>query len=330
MTYYLKKLGHQELGSIKYSGDKPSRGRYIYISKDLSVLSFFPPLSKTVKNDSSLLPIVPLYMEHPEKVYCNYIYHNDKYHGSTASSPRNEFRIYTNNALEMDQFLFEKDDIFILKKDEIVTKDDRQQIYYLELVSDHQSPLYAMCLNIINDSSVRGNHAIYNGVIEEMESKINRISNKDALPTVVDSTVTNKVESSDTKLEDLFNSTSFRDFVMVGYENLCAVTRSVIKYENFLNLEAAHIRPKSHGGQFMPNNGMALSRDIHWAFDKGFFSINDDYTIIVHSEVQSDYLKSFEGKKIHIPENAFFIPDISNLKYHRENIYGLFLTSGRL
>ena len=41
MEYYIKKLGHQELGSIKEDG-KPSRGRYIYISKNKEVLNFFP------------------------------------------------------------------------------------------------------------------------------------------------------------------------------------------------------------------------------------------------------------------------------------------------
>lgn len=40
MEYYIKKLGHQELGSIKEDG-KPSRGRYIYISKNKEVLDFF-------------------------------------------------------------------------------------------------------------------------------------------------------------------------------------------------------------------------------------------------------------------------------------------------
>ena len=36
MKYYLKRLGHQELGSVK--NGKAQRGRYIYISKDKNVL----------------------------------------------------------------------------------------------------------------------------------------------------------------------------------------------------------------------------------------------------------------------------------------------------
>ena len=70
--YYLKKCGHQELGSVGANG-KTHRGRYLLTSMNESVLSFFPALSKTQLNDSALLPIIPLYSG--EKVYCNYVYH---------------------------------------------------------------------------------------------------------------------------------------------------------------------------------------------------------------------------------------------------------------
>lgn len=67
MKYYLKRLGHQELGSVK--NGKAQRGRYIYISKDENVLDMFPPLSKTVTNDSSIIPIIPLYQKVVKKIY---------------------------------------------------------------------------------------------------------------------------------------------------------------------------------------------------------------------------------------------------------------------
>lgn len=338
MTYYLKKLGHQELGSISIPGGKPSRGRYIYISKDSTVLSFFPPLSEAVKNDSSLLPIIPLYARNPEKVYCNYIYHNDKFHGSTAASPRNEYRIYLNNALEMDYFLFQTNDIIVMKKATIAVENaevteeiERQTIYYADRVTPADTELYQICENIIEASSIQGAHAIYEERVEQIEARINRLHHLEApLRTVVDSSVTKKIQTSDTQLSDLFTSASFRDFTMVAYENRCAVTRNVIQYGKFLNLEAAHIRPKSHGGLFMPDNGLALSRDIHWSFDKGFFTLNDDYTISVHPDVESDYLKSFDGEHIFIPSVDFLKPSLESIQYHRENVYGLFLTSGRL
>lgn len=329
MTYYLKKLGHQELGSIKDSGGKPSRGRYIYISIDDRVLSFFPPLSKAVKNDSALLPIIPLYSNKNEKVYCNYIYHNDKFHGSQAKHPRNEYRIYSNNALEMNQYLFEDNDIIIIKKAEIIEDEQKQTIYYFDRVTPKENVYYQKCENIIKASNVNGNHAIFEQVIEEMERKIINLPTT-PLQVVVDNSVTKKIQTSSTQLSDLFNATTFRDFTMVAYKEKCAVTGNVIKYGKFLNLEAAHIKPKSHGGLYLPNNGLALSRDIHWAFDKGFFTLNDDYSILVHSKIESDYLKGYQGKQIYIPQDDFLKPSIESIHYHRENVFGLFLTSGRL
>lgn len=111
MKYYLKRLGHQELGSVK--NGKAQRGRYIYISKDKNVLDIFPPLSKTVTNDSSIIPIIPLYQKVAKKIYCNYIYHNDKY--NVSGGTRNEYRIYCNGALEGKQLLFQPDDILIFR-----------------------------------------------------------------------------------------------------------------------------------------------------------------------------------------------------------------------
>lgn len=329
MTYYLKKLGHQELGSIKKPGDKAARGRYIYISKDDRVLSFFPPLSKYVKNDSSLLPIIPLYAQDTEKVYCNYIYHNDKYNGSTSQKPRNEFRIYCNNALEMNHYLFEANDIIVMKKGEVREREETQTIYYLDRVTPAESTYYQQCENIIDNCDISSGHAIYEGTLEEMERKINLLPQTPLQP-VVDSSVTKKIQTSATDISELFTATSFRDFTMVGYGGKCAVTGSVIKYGRFLNLEAAHIMPKSHGGEFLPNNGLALSRDIHWAFDKGFFTLNDDYSLLVHPEIESEFLKTYNGKSIFVPMNSFFRPSLDSIRYHRENVYGLFLTSGRL
>ena len=71
MKYYLKKCGHQELGSVGADG-KAQRGRYLLTSMDENVLSIFPSLTTAQLNDSALLPIIPLYSK--KKVYCNFVY----------------------------------------------------------------------------------------------------------------------------------------------------------------------------------------------------------------------------------------------------------------
>lgn len=343
MNYYLKRLGHQELGSVK--NGKAQRGRYIYISKDDRVLDFFPPLSKTVTNDSSVIPIIPLYEKPAKKIYCNFIYHNDKF--NIQGGTRNEYRIYSNNALEENQLLFQTDDILIFKAEKASAFEasfssgftpesavEGSKVYFLYRCSDHNSEFYKKCNTLIEESNIRGNgHAVYQGVFDEVENVIDSLRGRilDEIDTVIDDTVTAKAKAGNVDaMASLFNSVSFRDFVMTGYEFKCAITGKVIRYGNFMNLEAAHIWPRSHQGLYMPSNGIALSRDMHWAFDKGMFTIDDNLRVVVHPEVDSEYLRQYDKKQLFIPENDFFKPDVNNLHYHRDNVYGLFKTAGSL
>ena len=331
MKYYLKKCGFQELGSVKEG--KAQRGRYLLTSMNRDVLEIFPPLSETQLNDSAILPIIPLYSG--KKVYCNYVYHNDKFHGSTAAHPRNEYRIYLNRSLEENQLLFSENDIIIIRAEEITENDETHTVYYLDYIKNNGTALYDKLNKIISDYPINGGYGIYDGNVPEFEEKVGKIASPDDCKVEIDETVTSKiVDSTETMdvnaLASLFNSASFRDFVMVGYDNLCAITGTVIKYESYMNLEAAHIKPKSHKGLYLPNNGIALCRDLHWAFDKGFFTLDDDLKVIVHPKITSEYLNLYNGKKIRVPSNPFFAPDLENVRYHRENVYGLFLSTGKL
>ncbi|MCM1228218.1 MAG: HNH endonuclease [Clostridium sp.] len=326
MKYYLKKCGFQELGSVK--NGKPQRGRYLLTSMNKEVSAMFPPLSETQLNDSALLPVIPLYSG--KKVYCNYVYHNDKFHGSTAAHPRNEYRIYLNKELEEHKLLFSENDIIIIRSAEISEDEETQTIYYLDYLKKSGTALYDKLNKAIEDYPINGGYGIYEGTITEFEEKVSKLAMSDECEVAIDETVTNKIATSIDNVALLFNAVSFRDFIMVGYDNLCAITGTVIKYESYMNLEAAHIKPKSHGGLFLPNNGMALCRDLHWAFDKGFFTLDDDLRVVVHPKITSEYLNSFNGKNIRVPSNQFFVPDLDNVRYHRENVYGLFLTTGKL
>lgn len=330
MLYYLKKCGFQELGSVGIDG-VVHRGRYMLTSMNNNVQSFFPPLTTAELNDSALLPIIPLYSG--KKVYCNYVYHNDKFHGSRAKHPRNEHRIYLNNELEDNKLLFGTNDIVVMRQDEINEENiGTQTVYFMDLIKDHDSKLYHFCDQIIDEYPITGGYGIYEGVISEFETQVARIMSHGEPPVAIDTSVTRRVaaEEDTDSVADLFNANSFRDFVMVGYENKCAITGKVISYGNYSNLEAAHIKPKSHGGLFIPDNGIALNRDLHWAFDKGFFTLNDSLEVQVHPKVSSDYLQSFNGQSIRIPSNSFFVPNFNNIEYHRRIVFGLFLTSGRL
>lgn len=235
MKYYLKKCGHQELGSVDFNG-KPQRGRYLLTSMNENVLNMFPPLSKTQFNDSALPPIIPLYSG--KKIYCNYVYHNDKYHGSVAVHPRNEHRIYLNKALEENTCLYQEDDIIIIRSAYYEVQEEENYTYYLDYVRSNGSALYEQLDNVVKNYPIKGGYGIFEGEIPEFEEKVRLLSNPENCQVEIDESVMKQITSSTEAIASLFNASSFRDFVMTGYGNLCAVTGTVIKYGAYMNLEA--------------------------------------------------------------------------------------------
>ena len=217
MKYYLKKCTHQELGSIDESG-RPKRGRYLLTSMNENILEMFPPLSVTQLNDSALLPVIPLYSG--KKIYCNYVYHNDKFHGSTAKHPRNEYRIYLNKKLEENRLLFSVGDIIVMRIARDSDEENNQDVYYLDFIKKDSSVLYKQLDQIISDYPIAGGYGIYEGDISEFEDRVHRIMNLDDCEVEIDASVTQRLPAAKDAVASLFNSASFRDFVMVGYKNV--------------------------------------------------------------------------------------------------------------
>lgn len=323
------------MGSPKQDGTT-SRGKYIYISKEFMGV-FFPPLSTTVLNDSVLLPIIPPFNN--TKVYSRFVYHNDKFFTRPANSgsPRNECRVYLNRDIDPDKSFYEPEDIAVFEKLEI--EGEVMPVYLMHRFAPNDEN-YVVLRNVIAESSVR-NHALVKDlqffnkeVSEERFEQAEVIIAEDAKNEII------KQQEEILSLEEvgdefetvsgahLFNSTNFRDFVLLGYGYKCAITKKVINWNEFYNLEAAHIKPKAQAGTFLPCNGIALSRDMHWAFDKGFLTISDDLKVIVHDEVKHTFLADFDGEEIIIPTVSYFQSEQRFLQYHRENIFGLFKHSG--
>lgn len=328
-NFYIKKLGSQELGSPKPDGSV-SRGRYIYVTKAYE--NFFPFLSTTVTNDNVLVPIIPPFND--EKIYTTFVYHNDKL--NQPNGTRDEFRLYLNRNLDPNRSYFRVDDIIVFERIETGTP---VPIYFLYRY-DASNEEYKILAEIIETSPIKGGHAL---VGEELNFIPQREINIDETVVVIpeevmkvavtqqEEVLANEEQNiEDTRGASLFSSDSFRDFVMLAYGYKCAITGKVIRYKSLFNLEAAHIQPKAQAGTFLPCNGIALCRDMHWAFDKGFITISDDFTIIVHDEMQNSILMEYSNKKIFIPADPYFQPEKKFLKHHRENIFGLFLYSGSI
>ena len=65
------------------------------------------------------------------------------------------------------------------------------------------------------------------------------------------------------------------------------------------------------------SNGIALSPTLHRAFDRGLFTVDDDYRVVV-SRVFSESgnveygLRRFDGQRIILPEDELFYPSLSS------------------
>ena len=316
MRYLLKRCCHQELGSMGMSG-VPQRGQYLLMAMKPEVLSFFPPLSETRQNDFRMVSFFPVYTN--DEVYCCFVYHNDKYHGSTAKHPRNEYRLYLNREIQGGRLLFREDGIVVLR---MVDESNYENGLYIDYAAPDESKYadYNACLNSNQIVGSGGNYAVYNGMIKTFEDAVLKLSGVKHEVKVAKEDI-KFIEKSKADISQLFSEKQFRDFVSVAYQHKCAITGTVIAYEDMNNLETAHIRPKSHGGPFLPCNGMTLCRDFHWAFDHGFLALTDDFHVMVSKKAPSPLLLPYDKKPIFMPEEPFFQPKLEYVQYHRNNIF---------
>ena len=118
---------------------------------------------------------------------------------------------------------------------------------------------------------------------------------------------------------------AFRRNVISLYEQHCALCRLKIVSRDSQNIvDGSHIKPFSefHDDRF--DNGIALCKNHHWAFDRGWFSISDNYRIMVpidrfHEETPANTrsLKDFDGEVILLPNQGNYNPRIDSLQWHR-------------
>jgi hypothetical protein len=122
---------------------------------------------------------------------------------------------------------------------------------------------------------------------------------------------------------------AFRDVVLDNYDKTCSVTGQKFVYSTTVEADAAHIIGKGVRGTDDPRNGLALSKSIHWAFDRGAFTISDQYEVIIHPKAKIADSRAFpliaaDGKRINLPLDSAYYPHPEALAWHRENRFGWF------
>ena len=119
------------------------------------------------------------------------------------------------------------------------------------------------------------------------------------------------------------------EVVVVAYKHTCALTGYRMTTLDTGGMEsivdAAHIHAFSDSRNNDPRNGLALSKNAHWQFDRGLWSITDDYRVVVNRDkfveegVPGQKLADFNGHRLFLPGDPKYWPEPTHLAWHRKN-----------
>ena len=135
-----------------------------------------------------------------------------------------------------------------------------------------------------------------------------------------------KLISSETK-EKAVRDSGFRKAIQKAYDHTCVFTGIRIQTPSYHTIiDAAHIIPWSDTQDDSLENGIALSKNCHWAFDKGMLSVDENGCILVSSRIRDKRMNApefeiLEGREILPPKGDYSAPSYAALKHHREKIF---------
>ena len=128
----------------------------------------------------------------------------------------------------------------------------------------------------------------------------------------------------------------FRQAVIESYDYRCCLCGLKLPTPNQTawEVEAAHIVPRSSNGKDDIWNGIALCRIHHWAFDVGWFTLTDDWRLLVSSKIQDipasfgivndyDYFRNtlLQNRQILLPSSQSLYPHKNSIAWHRKHLF---------
>ncbi len=158
--------------------------------------------------------------------------------------------------------------------------------------------------------------------IPDLDSAFKENVNLIATPFTLIDTVADTTIST---VKKLARSIVFRVTVLEQYEESCAVCGESLKTPSGLvEIDAAHVVPRSLMGADDVRNGLALCKRHHWAFDKGLFGISAERRVfvpqVVSSIMENVTLANFHDRPIREAKDSALKVDQSAFKWHRDNI----------
>jgi hypothetical protein len=109
---------------------------------------------------------------------------------------------------------------------------------------------------------------------------------------------------------------AFRTLVLDAYQKLCAVCGDPLEASMETELQAAHIVPVTQQGPDKVPNGLSLCVRHHWAFDRGAFTLSDEYRVM--PLVNDPHRELVADERIHLPRDRRDYPHVPFLRMHRE------------
>ncbi len=139
-----------------------------------------------------------------------------------------------------------------------------------------------------------------------------------------------------TTRESTLRTRGFRQAVIEAYSCKCAVCGLKVSSPDTLSweVEAAHIVPHRYKGRDDIFNGIALCRFHHWAFDAGWFTLQDDCKIQTSPLISRlpfdcgkiegyDFFQALTktGLKLRFPDRLEVRPHQNAIRWHRQNVF---------
>lgn len=125
-------------------------------------------------------------------------------------------------------------------------------------------------------------------------------------------------------VERPFRDKAFSAAVKSAYRDACAITGiKIINGGGRSEVQAAHIQPVAAEGPDSLRNGLALSGTVHWMFDRGLISVDDDYSILIAKDKVPDIVRGLfnpEGRLL-LPLRPEERPHRQFLHYHRSHVF---------
>ncbi|MCH7987837.1 MAG: HNH endonuclease [Planctomycetes bacterium] len=118
----------------------------------------------------------------------------------------------------------------------------------------------------------------------------------------------------------------FRLNIVAAYNYTCTLTGYRLTTITAGSIvDAAYIHQFSDSRNNDPKNGLALSKNAHWQFDQGLWSISDEFKVVVATGKFAEdcpdgrALSEYHGNRLRLPSDKSLWPNLRHIAWHRKN-----------